>query len=437
MMPQFLPVIDALLLRAFRFRTRGFLRMRHAPGTVPPLPAEGLGCLYLHVPFCETLCPFCSFHRVQHRHTQAQRYFHALRREVRLYHEAGFRFSTAYFGGGTPTTEPGELVETIELARDLFGLRDISVETNPEDLRPEILGPLRAAGVTRLSVGVQSFDDSLLRDMQRYEKYGSGVEARDHLRRAAGLFPTLNVDLIFNLPHQTLASLERDLQIVRGGGANQVSFYPLMTSPGVARRMAASTGLPDPRRLRLFYQTILARLTPEFKPSSAWCFTRRGEGSDEYIVEADFYVGVGSGAFSYLDGTLYATTFCLDTYERRIARGLTGITVQNRLAAGDQMRYSLLVKMFGLRLDRDWALRRYGPRFFRRLWGELRTLEWLGAARRDQNGWQLTERGMYWLMLMMCAFFESVAEYREAMRAHIPAELQETAHSCVLASSSG
>jgi coproporphyrinogen III oxidase-like Fe-S oxidoreductase len=437
MMPQFLPVIDALLLRAFRFRTRGFLRMRHAPGTVPPLPAEGLGCLYLHVPFCETLCPFCSFHRVQHRHTQAQRYFHALRREVRLYHEAGFRFSTAYFGGGTPTTEPGELVETIELARDLFGLRDISVETNPEDLRPEILGPLRAAGVTRLSVGVQSFDDSLLRDMQRYEKYGSGVEARDHLRRAAGLFPTLNVDLIFNLPHQTLASLERDLQIVRGGGANQVSFYPLMTSPGVARRMAASTGLPDPRRLRLFYQTILARLTPEFKPSSAWCFTRRGEGSDEYIVEADFYVGVGSGAFSYLDGTLYATTFCLDTYERRIARGLTGITVQNRLAAGDQMRYSLLVKMFGLRLDRDWALRRYGPRFFRRLWGELRTLEWLGAARRDQNGWQLTERGMYLLMLMMCAFFESVAEYREAMRAHIPAELQETAHSCVLASPSG
>ena len=437
MMPQFLPVIDALLLRAFRFRTRGFLRMRHAPGTVPPLPAEGLGCLYLHVPFCETLCPFCSFHRVQHRHAQAQRYFHALRREVRLYHEAGFRFSTAYFGGGTPTTEPGELVETIELARDLFGLRDISVETNPEDLRPEILGPLRAAGVTRLSVGVQSFDDSLLRDMQRYEKYGSGVEARDHLRRAAGLFPTLNVDLIFNLPHQTLASLERDLQIVRGGGANQVSFYPLMTSPGVARRMAASTGLPDPRRLRLFYQTILARLTPEFKPSSAWCFTRRGEGSDEYIVEADFYVGVGSGAFSYLDGTLYATTFCLDTYERRIARGLTGITVQNRLAAGDQMRYSLLVKIFGSRLDRDWALRRYGPRFFRRLWGELRTLEWLGAARRDQNGWQLTERGMYWLMLMMCAFFESVAEYREAMRAHIPAELQETAHSCVLASSSG
>jgi hypothetical protein len=89
------------------------------------------------------------------------------------------------------------------------------------------------------------------------------------------------------------------------------------------------------------------------------------------------------------------------------------------------MRYSLLVKMFDLRLDREWALRHYGSRFFQRLWGELRTLEWLGAANRNERGWQLTDRGMFWLMLMMSAFFESVARYREAMRAHISQESQQ------------
>lgn len=428
--------IDQFLLRAFRFRTRGFLRMENAPGAVPPVPFDGSGYLYLHVPFCETLCPFCSFHRVQHRHAQAQRYFHSLRDEVRRYHEAGFRFSGAYFGGGTPTTEPEELVETVELARELFGLREISVETNPKDLRPEILNPLRAAGVTRLSVGVQSFDDRLLKEMDRYGKYGSGAEAQEHIRRAAGLFETLNVDLIFNLPHQDLASLKRDLEIFRGLGANQVSFYPLMTSPAVAQRMSGSTGLPNPRRMRQFYQTILARLQPEFAPSSAWCFTRRGQSGDEYIVEVDFYAGVGSGAFSYLDGTLYATTFSLNTYEKRITEGLTGITMRNHLGRGDQMRYSLLVKMFGLRLDRQWALRRHGACFFRRVWGELRTLEWRGAARRDERGWQLTERGMYWLMLMMCAFFESVNEYRDAMRAHVHEEWNATSSLCALAAAS-
>lgn len=430
-----LPFIDSFLLRAFRYRTRGFLRMEEAPGTVPPAPREGQGYLYLHVPFCEVLCPFCSFHRVQHHHGQAQRYFRSLREEIRLYHRAGYRFSGAYFGGGTPTTEPGELVETIALVRELFGVREVSVETNPKDLRPEILVPLRAAGVTRLSVGVQSFDDQLLKEMDRFKKYGSSEEIQAHLRAAAGMFPTLNIDLIFNQPHQSLASLERDLDIIRALGANQVSFYPLMTSPTVARRMAGAMGLPDPRRLREFFTTIGARLQPDFTPTSAWCFTRNGQGSDEYIADADYYVGAGSGAFSFIDGALYTTTFSLETYAQRIAQGLTGITTRHRLSSGDLMRYSLLMRMFGLRLDRAWVLRRHGPRFFRRLWGELRTMEWLGAARRDPGGWQLTERGRYWLMLMMSAFFESVNDYRDAMRAHIREEQGESDTLCVPASS--
>src|SRR5690242_19285191 len=118
-------LMDRFLLSAFRLRTRGFLRMQEAPRAVPLVPKSGVGFLYLHVPFCETLCPFCSFHRVQHCPTRAQRYFHSLREEMRCYHKNGFRFSGAYFGGGTPTVEPDELVETIELARALFDLRDI------------------------------------------------------------------------------------------------------------------------------------------------------------------------------------------------------------------------------------------------------------------------------------------------------------------------
>jgi coproporphyrinogen III oxidase-like Fe-S oxidoreductase len=412
------PLIDGLLIQLFRFRTRGFLRMIDSDGAVPAIPPQGSCQLYVHIPFCEVLCPFCSFHRVQHCHEQAQRYFASLRSEIQLYHAAGYKFSDVYFGGGTPTTEPEELVATIRLVRALFGVRAISVETNPKDLRPEVLHALREAGVTRLSVGVQSFDDHLLREMERSEKYGTGAEIVAHLRAAAGLFPTLNVDLIFNQPHQSQASLERDLEIFRALGANQVSCYPLMTSPAVRRRMAGAMGLPDRRRQRQFFQTIQRKLQPEFTPTSAWCFTRGGTGTDEYIVAAENYVGVGSGAFSYLDGTLHATTFSLHAYERRIAQGLTGIVARHELSAADQMRYALLVRMFGLGLDREEMQRRYGAKFFRTVWGELRTLEILGAARRNARGWELTERGRYWLMLMMSEFFESVNAYREAMRVH-------------------
>jgi coproporphyrinogen III oxidase-like Fe-S oxidoreductase len=301
-------------------------------------------------------------------------------------------------------------------------VREISVETNPRELQPELLAMLRDAGVTRLSVGVQSFDNRLLRDMERYERYGSAEEIIAHLGAAEGMFPTLNVDLIFNQPHQSLASLERDLELVRDLGVTQVSCYPLMTAPSVRRRMTTAMGAPDMRRLRPFFETIQRRLRPDFVPTSAWCFTRKGNASDEYIIAAENYVGVGSGAFSYLDGVLYATTFSIAHYKEQVGRGLTGIAARHQLSPSDQLRYALLVRMFGLGLDRQWALERHGPRFFRTLWGELRTLELLGAAQRSERGWQLTERGMYWLMLMMSEFFGSVNAYRDAMRAHVHEE---------------
>lgn len=417
------PLLDSILLGLFRYRTRGFMRMNEWAGTVPPRPLRGGTYLYVHIPFCEALCPFCAFHRVQYCEAQARRYFAALRRELALYQSAGFAFTGAYFGGGTPTVAPAELLATIADVRTRFGVKEISVETNPRDLRPDLLAELRAGGVTRLSVGVQSFDDRLLAEMGRLDQYGSGVETAERIRAVAGLFPTLNVDLIFNQPHQTLVSLERDLEIFQSLGVGQVSCYPLMTSPSGLRRLAGATGVPDRRRLRQFYQTISRRLAAGgFAPTSAWCFTRRGRGSDEYIATADNYVGAGSGAFSYLDGTLYATSFSLRSYEERIARGGTGIVTSHALGETDRMRYALLVRMFGLGLDRAWALENFGPKFFRRLWGELRTLEILGAAVPDATGWRLTEGGRYWLMLMMAAFFESVNAYRDAMRAHVEQE---------------
>ena len=423
------PVIDSALIRLFRLRTRRFMRMDDAPGVVPLAPVGGCH-LYVHIPFCPVLCPFCSFHRVQHKADAARRYFSALREEIRLYHAAGHRFSGAYFGGGTPTCEPTELVETINLVRELFDVEEISVETNPLDLRPGILEPLRAAGVTRLSVGVQSFDDRLLRDMGRLERCGGGRETAARIRAAAGMFPTFNVDLIFNQAHQTVAGFESDLKTFLSLGANQVSCYPLMTSPGVAAKMAGAMGLPNRRRLRDFYRTMLRTLQPAFTPSSAWCFTRSGHGNDEYIVSNENYVGVGSGAFSYLDGTLYATTFNLGAYERQIAAGLTGISASKRLWMTDRMRYTLLVRMFGLHLDTDWVRSHHGSGFLLRVWPELLSLRLLGAAKRDERGWRLTERGMFWLMLMMSQFFESVNAFRETMRLKAAAEQMEPCEQC-------
>jgi coproporphyrinogen III oxidase-like Fe-S oxidoreductase len=399
------------------------MRLQPSAGIARP-PAHPV-FLYVHVPFCEVLCPFCSFHRVRYREDKARAYFAALRDEIRNYHERGFQFSGVYVGGGTPTVVPRELAATLDLLHSYGPLGDVSVETNPKDLRPDVLDVLAGAGVQRLSVGVQTFDDALLREMDRYEKYGGSREIRERLAYAARRFRTLNVDMIYNLPHQTDAMLDADLDAVLAGPANQVSFYPLMSSKSVERKMERAMGLPDRRRVATHYRHLLGRLRPAFTPSSAWCFDRGGHGIDEYVVQSSDYVGVGSGAFGNVDGVAYATTFSLRSYVEHVERGRTGVTGQRVLGERERMRYDLLMRLFALRLDKDWMRARYGTRVELKLAPELLALRAIGAIEEDARSWRLTDRGMLVWVMMMSSFYESVNEFRAQMRAQIPAELEE------------
>jgi len=393
-----------------------------AAEVMPAAPAAPCQ-LYVHVPFCEVLCPFCSFHRVRYNASKTKRYFDALRREIRLYHEAGFRFGDVYVGGGTPTVDPGELIETLDLVRTLSPVKSISIETNPNHLQPEVLQRYRAAGVTRLSVGVQSFDDGLLAGMDRLEKYGNAAQIRERLAAARGIFPTLNVDMIFNLPGQTLAMLDHDLSALQALAVDQVSFYPLMTARKSRHKMERSMGRSDPRLRHAMYERILDRLLPTYRAASAWCFSRSVGMFDEYIIDQDDYVGVGSGAFSYVGGAMFSTTFSLRHYCDRVEGGQSGITQRRLLGLKERMRYDYLVRLFGGELRRDHIARRYGRDFGVRMAPELAAMRLVGATRHDADAIRLTRLGMYCWVLMMAEFFNAVNEVREQMREHIHAEL--------------
>jgi coproporphyrinogen III oxidase-like Fe-S oxidoreductase len=187
--------------------------------------------------------------------------------------------------------------------------------------------------------------------------------------------------------------------------------------------MAQMLGKRHKARMGDYYDRIHARLGSSFVATSAWCFTRGSRSIDEYIVEAANYVGLGSGAFSYVDGVLYATTFSLREYVERIDRGLTGVTGERRMGVRERMRYDLLVRLFGLHMEKDWVRARYGERFERTLRPELFGLKAAGAVAEDEQGWSLTPRGMFLWVRMMSAFFESVDEFREQMRSRINDEL--------------
>jgi len=155
---------------------------------------------------------------------------------------------------------------------------------------------------------------------------------------------------------------------------------------------------------------------------SAWCFSRKPGLVDEYIADHDEYVGLGSGAFSYLQGSLYASTFSLNHYARLVASGKPGLILRREMSERDRLRYYLLMRLFAGSLDLGAAQRKFAGRFRGVLRPELMALRLIGAIRSDGATLRLTERGYYLWVMMMREFFSGVSGLRDEMRHHIADE---------------
>ncbi len=394
--------------------------------TAPRLPAPVPGreyLLYVHVPFCTRLCPYCSFNRFPFEEERTVAYFKRLREEMRYVADQGLDCTSMYVGGGTPTVIVEELCETIDLARELFSIREVSSETNPDHLIDRVLEPLEER-VDRLSVGVQSFDNTLLRQMERYDKYGSGEEILERIQSIEGRFHSLNVDMIFNFPSQTEEMLLRDVEMLKASRTNQTTFYPLMASPVVEESLARTVGKVSHSREHRYYMLLAQALADTFEPASSWTFSRTGGGMiDEYIVDYEDYVGIGSGAFSFLDGALYVNTFSLGEYAQRVDDGLTGVTAHRSFDIKNRMRYRFLMSLFGMSLDTAAFRRDFGVSIDRGLPTEMAFMRMAGAFDiADTERLTLTLKGRYLLVAMMRQFFVGVNNLRDQAREALPAE---------------
>ena len=408
---------ERLLTKVMRGTTDGLLKLEPTDAKFLPKPQEGQKyMLYAHVPFCERLCPYCSFNRFPFREDKARAYFENLRKEMLMVRNLGYDIESMYIGGGTPTILIDELCKTIDLARMTFMLKEVSCETNPNHLIPEYVDKLEGR-VQRLSVGVQSFDDGLLKQMDRYDKYGSGAEIMERIAYATPHFLSLNADMIFNFPAQTEDILIDDVEKVIASGATQTTFYPLMASPSVERSLAATVGKVDYAREQVFYEIICELLTGElphpsmweelrddalpasaaaigpsdlledklpasaavvddgvdrskisplvgektlpglFEFGSAWTFNRKTAASepamiDEYVVNYEEYPAIGSGGITYLGSDLFVNTFSVDNYNADIAAGHMSIMGKTTFSKHNRMRYRFMMQLFGLRLDK-------------------------------------------------------------------------------------
>jgi len=379
--------------------------------------------LYSHIPFCESLCPYCSFNRFVFNETKTRDYFQNLRQEIQMLADKGFDFSTMYIGGGTPTVLIDELVQTIDLAKSLFSIKEVSCETNPNHLTKEILTELKGR-VNRMSVGVQSFDNKLLKQMSRFDKFGSGEQILEIIKNAVGILPSLNIDMIYNLPDQTTEMLYHDLECIIQSGAEQTTFYPLMSAPSVKKAMDKTLGhIPRGREIE-YFQIITKELTSYYQPSSAWTFSRNDISMiDEYIVQYEEYIGTGSGAFSYINGDLLVNTFSLSQYDKFIKAGKFPVYAQKTFSKHDRMRYRFMMELFDLSLDKTKFTLDYGISPEISLFFELLFMRLAGAFKNNsRNMLYLNEESRYLLVVMMREFFANVNVLRDQARFVLPKE---------------
>lgn len=414
---------ERILTRMVRVLNRSYLAGNNSVDLArPPAPdPDKIYMLYVHIPFCRQLCTYCSFNRFYFKEDRARDYFTSLRKEMDMVADLGYRFGAMYIGGGTPTVLLDELATTIDKAKSLFpDIRDVSSETNPIDLTDELYAAL-SGRVDRLSVGVQSFDNELLRQMGRYQTTGSAEDTLARVQSMQGKFGSFNVDMIYNFPTETYQTLERDIELVKQTGCNQATFYPLMASPEKRRSLRSKIGKIDYHREYKMYQMICEGLIGDFVLSSAWTFSANKDMLiDEYIIDYPEYIGIGSGAMSFRAGTNYTNTFSLREYHDRIATGKMGITKSTGTdnSRATAMRYTFATKLFSLYLNNRDFKEEYGVTVQRGLPLEMTFMKLAGALdQNDAEAVTLTPKGRYLLVALMRETLARSNDYRDQARA--------------------
>ena len=358
--------------------------------------------VYIHIPFCRSLCPYCPYNRVLYEPTLARDYVRELHREIDRYAEClgDAEIGSVYIGGGTPTTIVDELGPLIAHLRKRFrhdGL--VAIETTPEDLDPVNTARLRETGIELLSIGVQSFDDRYLKFLGR--RHRSDILAGVMERALGAGFETVNVDLMFALPGQTTGEALDDLDMAFSLGAEQVTLYPLFTFPySSAGRHLRLTNVHFPKlgaRRRMYRAIHDHALESGFERVSVWGF-RKGKTERFSSVTRDDYIGLGAGAATCLPGTFNFNTFSIPAYIERCAAHESPVSLQMDMSTAMTRFYWLYWRLYETHVRKADFERRFADDA--RLRWLLQLALHLRLVTDDGSDFVLTERGAFWIHLM-------------------------------------
>ncbi|MDA8430441.1 MAG: radical SAM family heme chaperone HemW [Geobacteraceae bacterium] len=366
--------------------------------------------LYIHIPFCQKKCPYCAFFSQEHTAESLSEYAGLLCTEMNLVAQnsaSQHKLDSIYFGGGTPSLmNSRQLARLIEQAEQLFGLAaqaEITLEANPGTVDYHKLADFRRAGINRLSVGVQSFDDQMLATLGRIHTAQEAKKSFAAARQAN--FNNIGIDLINSLPGQTREMWQTDLEQALQLAPEHISVYGLTIEDDTRFAEQYTEGsmlLPDEDLSAEMFEAADDRLGSHgYEHYEIANYARPGFRShhNSGYWHRDGYLGVGTGAHSYLRDTGYGTRFSnvanFDTYAQTLCKGkLPRIDISDLTREDAMAEYMFL----GLRMSDGIVIKSFEKEFGMQLndvYGQaLDVLKFQQLLTTDPAAVRLTRRGM-------------------------------------------
>ena len=316
--------------------------------------------LYIHIPFCEAICDYCDFPKLQYFRIFAEQYITELSKELDSYH-INHQLDTIYVGGGTPTCLEDGLFEQLLILIKPYtkGVKEYTVEANPESLSEHKLTLMKQYGVNRLSIGVESTNDKILKAINRHHTF---QDVKIAIKRAKSIgFDNLSVDLIIGLPHVLKGQLNEDITKILSLGVSHISCYSLSVHPntvfgikGIKERTSDTE--------RELYDLVNQKLSDsgyEHYEISNWCLPGYESKHNLTYWKDEQYYGIGLGASGYINDVRYTNT-------RSITEYLKGKRVIEKevVTLKDDREYFILLN---LRTNRGIPLDLYQAKFHENL----------------------------------------------------------------------
>ena len=379
-------------------------------------PALGL---YIHIPFCKAKCAYCDFYSLAHGEEKMDAYMAALLRHLEEVapRAAGMQVDTVYFGGGTPSylgaARLCRILQTVLRRYDVARDAEITLEANPDSAGDwKELRKLRRAGFNRLSLGVQSTDDALLRRIGRVHTYEQVQQAVMAARKAK--FTNLSLDLIYGLPGQTTEDWQRTLADAVALGPEHLSCYGLKLEEGTPLWQQRQTlTLPDDdAQADMYLYTVAALGEMGYEQYEISNFAKPGKASRHNLKywRMEEYAGFGPGAHSDFGGVRYGYVRDIDSY---IAGRLVLSESETDSTLARDYEYVMLSLRTAAGIDRQTFEKRYRQRF-QPMEALFEQYEKAGLASRTEGGWRLTPRGFLVSNSIIAALQEALTQQRAA-----------------------